>query len=184
MLLAKSKFTTKKKVELELRSPTREDAQAMLDYLRQLHHESWFNMNSRIDRYDHAPLATEVEIVEKMEQNNRGFFLSAFRDQRIVGNVALYPNDAQLKLHCGEVAMGNLKEFQGCGLGKELLCRCCEAALTIGLWNLQLTVRAHNEAGIRLYEKCGFQRVGTWKEFALIDGKFVDEHIYQRIVRV
>jgi RimJ/RimL family protein N-acetyltransferase len=46
---------------------------------------------------------------------------------------------------------------------------------------LILTVRVYNEAGIHLYERTGFERVGLLKEVAFIDNQFCDEYFYQII---
>ena len=50
------------------------------------------------------------------------------------------------------------------------------------LHRIQLSVRTINDAGIRLYEKVGFERIGTLKEVAFIEGQFYDEFSYQLIL--
>ena len=47
---------------------------------------------------------------------------------------------------------------------------------------LELTVRTFNPSTIALYEKCGFEKVGLLKNAAFIDGEFMDELIYQRLL--
>lgn len=52
----------------------------------------------------------------------------------------------------------------------------------MGIRRLELTVRTFNAPGISLYEKLGFRRVGILNSAALIDGKFVDEYMYERLL--
>jgi RimJ/RimL family protein N-acetyltransferase len=61
--------------------------------------------------------------------------------------------------------------------------RCLEEAEKIGVWNIRFNVRTFNAAAIALYERLGFERVGLLKSVACIDGKYVDEYIYQRVVK-
>ncbi|MBC7465350.1 MAG: GNAT family N-acetyltransferase, partial [Bdellovibrio sp.] len=56
------------------------------------------------------------------------------------------------------------------------------SARAIGLHRLELTVRAFNQSGIKLYETCGFELVGRLKDMAFIDGEFHDELYYQLIL--
>ncbi|WP_366914654.1 GNAT family N-acetyltransferase [Clostridium sp.] len=41
--------------------------------------------------------------------------------------------------------------------------------------NISLGVRASNQNAIKLYEKHGFEKIGTHKNFFYIDGKYHDE---------
>ena len=52
-----------------------------------------------------------------------------------------------------------------------------------GFKRLELTVRTFNAAGIALYEKVGFERVGHLHRVALIDGELYDEYQYERMLR-
>ena len=48
----------------------------------------------------------------------------------------------------------------------------------LGLYRIQLTVFDYNERAIALYEKVGFQREGTFREFGQRDGKRYDMYLY------
>jgi RimJ/RimL family protein N-acetyltransferase len=57
-----------------------------------------------------------------------------------------------------------------------------DSAKTMGIHQLELTVRAFNQPGIKLHESCGFELVGRLKDRAFIDGEFHEEHYYQLIL--
>jgi ribosomal protein S18 acetylase RimI-like enzyme len=68
------------------------------------------------------------------------------------------------------------------GLGVLLTTTLAAVASEHGITNLLLRVRAGNAAAIRLYERLGFQRVGTLRAVARLgDGTVADEHVYQRL---
>jgi len=52
----------------------------------------------------------------------------------------------------------------------------------IRFWSVELSVRTHNTAGINLYEKVGFKKVGLLKEIAFIDDTYCDEFMCEIIL--
>jgi ribosomal-protein-alanine N-acetyltransferase len=55
--------------------------------------------------------------------------------------------------------------MQGRGLGSHMLEHLCIAALGFGATQMFLEVRSSNEAGLRLYDKWGFARIGCRKAY-------------------
>jgi ribosomal protein S18 acetylase RimI-like enzyme len=166
---------------LELRSPEPEEAGPMLEFLRTLFHESSENLSWPADHFDSVPEEEEQAALQKFCDSPTSFMLAAFDGVRPVGNVtcqALWP---WVSWHCADLGIGVLKEFQNLGLGTALLGQCLDQAVKIGIWNLRLTVRSFNRPGVKLYERLGFERVGTYKSIARVGDRFVDEHIYQRL---
>lgn len=53
----------------------------------------------------------------------------------------------------------------------------------LNLHRIQLTVFGYNERAIRLYEKIGFQREGTFREFLSRDGRRYDMYLYGLLKR-
>jgi len=74
-----------------------------------------------------------------------------------------------------ELGIGIKDEYQGLGLGSKLM----EELITFGLEEnvkkIRLTVLAHNERGIRLYEKYGFKRKRLIKNGEKWNGKAYDQ---------
>lgn len=51
-----------------------------------------------------------------------------------------------------------------------------------GVHRLELTVMVHNEAGIALYKKSGFEIEGTKRHSLIIRGKFIDEYYMSKLI--
>jgi len=87
--------------------------------------------------------------------------LKAMLDGKLVGFIAA---DVRARENTAWIAtVGVLPEFQGRGFGQALL-EGCEARLT-GLRRVRLSVRMSNEQAIRLYERAGYEKVGTWGRY-------------------
>ena len=72
--------------------------------------------------------------------------------------------------------------WRGKGVGT-LLLRAIEArARSCGYHKIVLSAFPFNQAGMRLYEKFGFRTVGIYHEQGLIDGRWVDTIIMEKLL--
>jgi len=74
------------------------------------------------------------------------------------------------------------REWRGHGIGRQILDRLIELARSAGYHKMVLTALASNDAGLGLYESAGFSRVGIYREQGLLDGKWVDVTIMEKIL--
>jgi phosphinothricin acetyltransferase len=72
--------------------------------------------------------------------------------------------------------------WRGKGVGRVLLGRLVELAREIGYHKMVLATFPFNELGVALYERLGFRRVGIYREQGLLDGKWVDTLIMERLL--
>ncbi|MBV9603171.1 MAG: N-acetyltransferase [Chloroflexi bacterium] len=75
------------------------------------------------------------------------------------------------------------REARGSGVGTLLLSALEERARQIGFHKLVLAAFPTNSAGMRLYTQRGFQVVGTYREQGLLDGRWVDVILMEKILR-
>ena len=101
--------------------------------------------------------------------------------ERLVGFLAIMGGMYQRNRHNAYLVMGVLQEFGGHGLGGALLSEGIRWAGGAGICRLELTVMAHNERAVRLYERMGFEREGVRRRALLVDGAWVDEHFMARV---
>lgn len=182
MRVESREVTLKNGKTLTLRSPLPEEAQPILDYLRTLFGESYQNMNWPASHWDHFPVEEEAKVLRESLEGPRRFMISAYDGSRIVGNLGIFPAAGEFCHHSAKLGMGLIKEFHSQGLGTALMRYAIETSRAIGFNRLELSVRTYNEAGIRLYEKSGFERVGLLKNVVFIDGTYRDEYLYQRML--
>ncbi len=67
---------------------------------------------------------------------------------------------------------------RGHGLARALVEAVEEAALASGFEVLNLDVRETQEAAIKLYQSCGYQRWGTLPTYARVDDRMIAGHYY------
>ena len=71
---------------------------------------------------------------------------------------------------------------RGHGIGRQLLERLVDLAGALGYHKMVLAALALNSAGLALYTRVGFSRVGVYHEQGQLDGRWVDVVIMERIL--
>lgn len=74
------------------------------------------------------------------------------------------------------------RAWRGKGVGGALLRALIERAKQLGYHKLVLSAFPWNASGMALYQKQGFRTVGVYKEQGLLDGKWVDTIIMEKIL--
>jgi RimJ/RimL family protein N-acetyltransferase len=182
MLIQPKEVKLKSGEILILKSPTPDDAQKLLNQLKNVFNQSYQNMNHPKNYWDNFPIEEEVKILTDFASSSSKFMISAFHGEKIVGNLSCFGMGGEFLKFNARIGMGLEKEFFNLGLGTAILNYTIEIANQNKIHRLELTVRTFNNAGITLYEKVGFRRVGILKEAAFIDEKFCDEYIYEMIL--
>lgn len=179
MLIESKKIELRNGQSITLKSPEPSDADRLIQHLRVVFGESYMNMNHPSNHWDNFPIADEEKILTDFVASCSKFMVSAFYEDRIVGNLGFFGSVGEFLKHNARLGMGIEKKFCGIGLGSVLLQHALNHAQKLKFHRLELTVRAFNEAGIKLYEKIGFERVGILKDAAFIDGRYCDEYMCQ-----
>lgn len=123
------------------------------------------------------------QLIEQQQQlrstGQLRFMICASADGRSVGAVDLYDADFKNGKAAVGILIGN-KEDRSKGYAGEALHLLVEYAREIlGLYNLYCSVQSDNEASLGLFIKKGFRQVGIRNDWFLINGKRVDEVIFQ-----
>lgn len=74
------------------------------------------------------------------------------------------------------------RSMRGKGLGKRLLSYLSEVAIEEGFHKLVLSTFKTNEMGQRLYKSLGFREVGTYFKQGIMEGKWVDITIMEKLL--
>jgi phosphinothricin acetyltransferase len=85
--------------------------------------------------------------------------------------------------HVADFSVYVAREQRGQGVGDALLSALEARARHIGYHKLVLAAFAFNTPGMRLYQRHGFQTVGTYHEQGLLDGRWVDVTVMEKILR-
>lgn len=73
---------------------------------------------------------------------------------------------------------------RGKGIGKILLNKLIETAKANGFHKMILAALSYNEMGKKLYKSVGFREVGIYKEQGILDGKFIDVTLMEKILQL
>lgn len=182
MIIKAKKILLKNSSEMVLKSPSAEDAENLLSHLKNCFHQSYRNMNHPKNHWDNFLVGDEEKVLTDFELAANKFMISAFFQDKIIGNLGCFSMAGEHIKHNARVGMGIEEAFHGIGLGRALMEYAILNARDFGFSRLELTVRAFNQAGINLYERVGFQRVGLTRQSAFIEGQYFDEYIYELII--
>lgn len=114
--------------------------------------------------------------------NERLISLVAMHEGAVVGQGSLEQFSRIRRSHCGAIGMAVAQDWQGQGIGRQLLSALLDIADNwMRLRRVELTVYADNQAAVILYEKLGFETEGLLRDYAVRDGQFTDALTMARI---
>ncbi|NYB75436.1 GNAT family N-acetyltransferase [Sedimentibacter hydroxybenzoicus DSM 7310] len=145
----------------------------------------WFKDIEFLKFYDYMPpipqSADEVNKTfgdYKKNEESDVFAIKLFDRNLIIGIAGFDDIVNENKVATLFIGIGN-KYVRGRGYGKEALKLLLEYGFNkLGFHRIQLNVLEFNTAAISLYEKAGFKREGTYREFVLRDDKRYDLLLY------
>lgn len=123
------------------------------------------------------PVSVEDErnYIESLKESASSVMFVAKKDGKIVGTASFNGMTRERMKHRGGFAVSVMKDEWGQGIGSRLLEAVIDFAKnTVHAEIISLEVRSDNVRAIALYEKYGFEKIGHFKGFFKIDGKYVD----------
>jgi L-amino acid N-acyltransferase YncA len=139
-----------------------------------------------IDRV--ATLDTEVRTMTDMQlwfkrHGPRHPVLVAEVGDSIAGWASLNTFNTRLAYqYVADLSIYLARPWRGKGLGARLLAPLIPLARELGYHKIVLSAFPTNTAGMRLYERQGFTTVGIYKEMGLLDGRWVDTIIMEKLL--
>lgn len=149
------------------------DAEALLAFTRKCGSES-DNLSFGAEGIP-VSVESEAAFLASRESSDTGIFLIARNGEEIIGTADYSVFPKKRMSHRGEFGISVGKAYWNCGVGTKLLERILDFAKNTAKSEIvSLEVRSDNRAAIHLYEKFGFQKIGTFKGFFKISGELVD----------
>lgn len=165
-----------------LKTAEAKDAELLLQHLRISHRESYRNLLQSSQFWETFSIEDEKKILTDFENSKNKFMLVAFYENKIIAGLGLVGQNAEFVKQNASFGMSIQSAYCNSGLGTEILKYALDLAKQAGLRRLDLTVRTSNATGIALYEKLGFKKTGLHTEVAFIDGEYMDEFSYEKIL--
>lgn len=159
-------------MKLEIRKAIKEDAAELLRLMKILGKES----DNLTFGEEGLPFTEEEEAayIERVNSSKASIMYVALDSNKIVGTASFFGHLVPRLSHRGEVSVAVMSSHWGLGIGYELLSSAIEFGRARGAEIISLEVRSDNARAIRLYKRCGFKKIGTFKGFLRIDGNDVD----------
>ncbi len=83
--------------------------------------------------------------------------------------------------HVADFSIYIERDWRGRGVGRRLLTALVDLAQELRYHKMVLAAFPFNPAGVSLYERLGFTTVGVYREQGLLDGKWVDVLVMERV---
>lgn len=168
--------------ECVLRSPDICDAENILKYLKQVSEETDYMI--RYPEEVTMTIGEEEKFIKLLRESKRDLMISAFIEDKLVGNAGLSAIMNNIKLsHRASFGIGIKKEAWGLSLGKILLEEILEYAQKAGFEQVELEVVSENYKAINLYEKFGFKKYGTREHgFKLKNGSYYTDYLMMKVL--
>ena len=160
-----------------LRSPTAEDAEGMISYLRQTSGETSF-----MARYEDEVTMTADEegaFLSAILDDPKAVMIAAFVNGQLVANVGLSKVAPREKYaHRAVLGISIIKDYWGLGLGAAMMQAATDAAKAMGYEQLELEVVTENLRAVALYQRFGFVTFGMREHsFKFRDGSYCSEYL-------
>jgi putative acetyltransferase len=124
-----------------------------------------------------------LDLQRERLQNQRGVHrLVAVIDGQVVGNLSLHQNQGPRRRDVASFGMAVHEAFHNRGVGSALMAAMIELADGwLGIRRIEMEVWTDNLAAVHLYEKFGFVKEGTARQFAHRASGLVDAFYMARI---
>ena len=101
----------------------------------------------------------------------------------VVGWGSLNPyNPRDCYRHVADFSIYVERGYRGKGVGKAMLTHLVELARGLGFHKMVLSAFPTNTSGMALYETMGFRTVGIYKEQGMLDGRWVDTIVMEKVL--
>ena len=161
---------------MQIRKATPADAEAICRIYNQ-------GIEDRVATLETMPRTPEERRQWMASRGSRHPVLVAEREGGVVAWASLNPfNPRPAYDHVADLSIYVERAWRGKGMGGTLLARVIETAREIGFHKIVLAALASNRAGEALYVKLGFRRVGIYREQGLLDGRWTDVLLMDRLL--
>jgi phosphinothricin acetyltransferase len=162
--------------ELRIRDATASDAAAIAT----IYNQGIFDRIATLETEERTP---EERLHWLRVRGQRHPVLVAEQDGIVVGWGSLNQfNPRKAYDYIADFSVYVERAWRGKGVGSALLRALINRATHLGYHKLVLSAFPWNQLGMALYEKYGFRMVGTYKEQGLLDGRWVDTLIMEKIL--
>lgn len=156
------------------------DAKAILGLLRHVGKDTPYlsvgpeGANMKVDQ--------QIDLITRYNESTNNIMLVAESDDQIVGMATVAVIDNNRQSHVAEIGVSIIKEYWGYGIGSILTEEMIQFASYADIKVLTLEVVTQNKRAIKLYEKFGFNIVGTLSKRLKSEYHYYDTYTMERLI--
>lgn len=162
-----------------IRHATINDAELLMNLIAHVETTSEYMLMEPGERNNSVEKQTKM--IERFNNHDNSTILVADSDG-LCGYLIAIGNTSLRNKHSAYLVIGVHQDVRGQGVGTLLFEAVEQWAKTVGITRLELTVVTENEAGVKLYQKSGFEIEGTKRRSLKINEKFYDEYYMSKLL--
>lgn len=152
-----------------------EDAKNIIEYLNKVASET-NNLTFGENECD-LNVVQEMQLIQEIHEDHNSVMILAKDCDKIVGIASLSGNKKNKLKHRANLGVSVLKEYWSRGIGSNLVAALIGYALESEIEIIELEVVTDNENAIALYEKFGFEIIGTYENFMKLNDCYLDVYL-------
>jgi len=158
-----------------LRNARGEDAEKLIHYMKATAEETQFLIREPNETED-MTVEQEIAFIHSRNESSADLFLVAECGDCLVGACSFMgKGNFSRYAHRCDVSIALYKKYHGKGIGTAMMDEILAAAKRTGYEQAELEVISENRNAIKLYEKLGFQKYGTFPHnMKYTDGSYAD----------
>ena len=116
----------------------------------------------------------EAKFISRFKNDPNSIMLVAISDGVVVGNGIIERERIKRYSHRAELSITVLRDYWSKGIGTRLMEALVNFSKESGVHSVSLVVRADNERAKALYHKFNFSKIGVYKDYFNIKGRYYD----------
>ncbi len=166
--------------KISVRSLQAADAMEILEWEN---NPSLWRYSDRNSTFSLADIEEHISSMNAVRKTRQLRLMIVTHEEEKIGLVDIFDMDFEHQRGALGILIAK-KEHRGQGYATEALRLMMKfALLNYEITNFHCTIQSDNIPSIQLFEKLHFIRTGERKEWYKIDGKWINEYFYQRIIR-
>ncbi len=157
------------------------DADQFLSLCKKLDDETQFMMLEPGERT--TTVEEQRDYIARLLSRENSTMIVVEHEGQLVGYLSAFGGEFKRNKHSVYIVIGILQAFTGRGIGSQLFTALEQWAHQNSIHRLELTVMNHNEKGIALYRKSGFEVEGTKKHALFFNGQYLDEYYMAKLLK-
>lgn len=158
-------------MKVEIREARAADAERVIEYTKTIGGET-DNLTFGASGFP-ITIEQEADYLESVYSADKSVHLLAVIDDEIVGDGSLSGLPRRMS-HRADLGITVRKSYWNKGIGSMLMQKLIDYAKDHGIEIINLEVRSDNAGAIHLYQKYGFQKIGTSPAYFKIDNSYHD----------